>query len=181
MKLLDEIVKICPPPVAPTNILTGLEWNMQFHSIGTRLPEQLVQLNKLYGSGYFQSNQSPINGSFHFNCLHVSHRAIFRLAELRLVKLKKPNVFPARLYFEPDGLLPIGTISHSVDICLRTIGDNPDKWKISLLRATTNKVHHLDSSLLEFATDVLVGKLHSAIFSQHIPTTKGYQFTAFSL
>jgi len=176
MHQLDKLIELCPPPELPLDCLTGSEWIAQFRRLGTRLPEQLVQLNLRYGTGHFESIQSPVNASFSLHCSAVSSYAISRLAELRLHKLKRPKAFPATLYFEPNGLLPIGQIGSGVDICLRVSGDNPDKWQISLLRATTNDVHHLNSSLLEFSAEVIAGSLQSPVFSRYLPTTKGYRF-----
>lgn len=174
--LLKRISEVCTPPEEPLDVPAEKEWNANFRRIGTRLPEQMIQLSKLYGLGHFVSIQSPVNASFGFHFSTISAYSIGRLAELRLVKLKKPKAFPAKLYFEPGGLLPIGWMGSGIDVCFVVEGDNPDKWKVALLRATTNEIHQIEKSLIEFSIDVLEGKLESPLFSKHLPSTKGYRY-----
>ena len=162
-KVLDEICACCPPPEAPCDVLTPSQWNANFGAAGGRLPEELVQLNMRYGSGLFESKSSPINGSVMIYTASVSAYALGRLAGLRSVKLKRPKAFPASLYFEPGGLLPIGEIGAKLDICYRTAGDNPDKWTVSLLRASTSDVDHLKVPLVNFLRELGVCAAEPAI------------------
>lgn len=158
---LEALVSKCPPPESPEGVPTQAEWTAAFRSVGGRLPEELVQLNKRYGTGIFESNSSPINGSIWICSRRISEYAIHRLGELRLAKIKKPRAFPAALYFDLNGLLPIGSIAPKIDVCYRTVGDNPDKWQVSLLRMTTNTVDDLECSLLEFLVQVVDGEVPS--------------------
>lgn len=176
MQSLDRLKGLCTPPEAALDVLTTPQWNERFGAIGTRLPEQLVQLNRAYGAGYFESIQSPINASFGVFSPVVSLHAITRLSELRLQKVRRPKAFPAALYFEPGGLLPVGWIAGDIDICFRVAGDNPDAWQVTLLRAKTNALHNLNCSLLEAVESVVVGKLESELFSKHLPSAKGYRY-----
>jgi len=173
---LAQLQTCCPPSDLPRDILSDQEWNSEFRAIGTRLPQELVQLNRTYGTGHFVSVASPTNGSFGFRMATVSAYATTRLAELREKKLKRKNTFPVPLYFEPGGLLPIGWIGSGIDLCLRTDGDNPDKWLVSLLVATTNRVDHLSLSVLDVALALVRGELESELFPAALPSKKGYGF-----
>jgi hypothetical protein len=179
MQQLVRLQELCAAPEQPLHVLTAKEWNAQFRELGTRLPEQLVRVNATYGSGSFESIQSPVNGSFGLYASVASKHAISRLAELRLEKLRKPNAFPASLYFEPGGLLPIGYVAGSIDICLRTEGGNPDNWRMSLLRAKTNHLQNLDLSPLELLVALTIGSLQSELFSKYLPSQRGYRFKSF--
>lgn len=176
MKELDHLARLCSPPPVPQSTLSMAQWNLQFRAIGTRLPEQLVQLHNRYGSGHFQSLRSPSNGSFGIYATTVAAHAIARLAELRLAKLKSPHAVPAGLYFEPGGLLPVGWVAGEIDLCLQVDGDNPDRWPVSLLRTKSRKVHRLDQTLLPVVTSLVAGELESELFSQHLPSKSGYRF-----
>jgi hypothetical protein len=172
---LETLILACSPPEVPEGVPTQSEWTTTFRALGGRLPEELVQLNKRYGTGFFRSRSSPTNGSVWISSRRIGEYAIQRLGELRLAKLKKPNAFPAALYFDLNGLFPVGRIGLNVDVCYRTGGDNPDKWRISLLRATTNTVDHLEVSLLEFLVEVLHGESPSKILSTPaFPGKKGF-------
>jgi hypothetical protein len=177
-QLLAKLQAICPAPDVPKTPLSAAEWNVCFRQLGTRLPEQLVQLNHAYGSGSFVSLRSPVNGSFGVYASVLSLYPITRLAELRDKKLKKRHAFPAELYFEPGGLLPFGWIAGGIDLCLRTVGNNPDRWQISLLQANTNKVEHLEHALLEVLIALAAGEMQSDLFSKHLPSNGGYRFEA---
>lgn len=175
---LQALISACSPPEVPVGVPTQAEWTTSFRSVGGRLPEELVQLNKLYGTGIFTSRSSPTNGSVWICSRRIAEYTIQRLGELRLAKMKRPNAFPAALYFDLNGLLPIGSIGLKVDVCYRTVGDNPDKWRVSLLRATTNTVDHLECSLLEFLIDVLCGKSPSTILpTPAFPSQKGFAWS----
>lgn len=176
MKHLNELTQLCSPPAAKEAALSMTQWNVQFRAIGSRLPEALVQLHNTYGSGFFQSVRSPSNGSFGIYAATVAASAIARLAELRLAKLKYPNAFPAGLYFEPGGLLPIGWVAGDIDLCLRVAGDNPDKWPVSLLHIKSRQVHHLEQTLLPVVLSMVAGELTSELFSQRLPSAAGYRF-----
>ena len=110
----------------------------------------------------------------------VSAYALGRLAGLRSVKLKRPKAFPASLYFEPGGLLPIGEIGAKLDICYRTAGDNPDKWTVSLLRASTSDVDHLKVPLVNFLRELVGGASPSSLLPEPaFPATKGFCWKPF--
>ena len=173
---LAQLQTHCPAPGSPRDQLSDQEWNSRFRDLGTRLPQELVQLNRCYGTGHFVSSASPSNGSFGVYSDAVSSYAITRLAELRQKKMKRKNTFPVALYFEPGGLLPVGWVGSGIDLCLRTEGDNPDKWRVSLLVATTNRVDHLSLSLLDVVLALVGGELQSDVFPAALPSKKGYAF-----
>lgn len=179
MQSLSQLQQLCPPPPQPLDVLDVKAWNVRFRELGTRLPEQLVRMNAIYGSGFFRSVQSPKNASFSVAASVVSRHAITRISELRLEKMRKPNAFPAVLYFEPGGLLPIGKIGSDVDICFCTKGSNPDKWPVALLRVKSNQVHQLDIGLLDLLCSVVGGSFTSELFLKHIPNSRGYHFQTF--
>jgi hypothetical protein len=178
-RLLEQLCDLCAPPALPVDVLSADEWNITFRRLGTRLPEELVQLNLRYGAGHFSSLSRPMNGGLGAYTSGINAYAIGRLAELREVKLSKPKAFPCLLYFEPGGLLPVGWISNKIDICLRTTGGNADKWRVSLLKPTVNAVEDLDMTLLEFFVNVMTRPLETRLLDpETYPSKKGYVWHA---
>lgn len=175
--LLEQLRLLCEPPKAPKDRLDDTQWNAIFRALGTRLPEELVQINKCYGTGFFESRANPVNASFGLYTSGVAAYAVGRLRELREAKLKRAKSFPCSLYFEPGGILPIGWCSTNIDICLRAHNWNPDQWKVTLLKSTVNVVEHLDVTVLEFLVGLMSGEIKSELLpAQLYPSRKGYSW-----
>ena len=152
MKSLEHLISIVRPPTKP-NALSWNDWRWValFGHFGTRLPEDYVQFNIVYGDGYFESISHPRTANIsiygHVESFGLAKMAPRRLTELRLAKERRPKSVPYPLYWEPNGLLPWGRTTNGVDLCWSVQGELVDNWGVVVLRQGTSKSECYDVSM----------------------------------
>ena len=183
MKIIEELKAVIDPPATPNTVLTSPSaWQDLFDRLGTRLPEDFVQFQKVFGDGYFYSrthkrtaNLSVYGGIRSFN---IGHFIPKRLTELRLAKERRPKSVPHPLYWEPKGLLPWGRTTNDTDLCWSVRGDLVDDWSVVVLRAGSAMSESYDCGMVSFLAGLISGTIRSELMPNGFPGEKGIAFEA---
>jgi hypothetical protein len=130
--LLEELVKLVPPPAEPRNAQG--DWDQIQQNLGLVLPADYKEYVELYGSGVlcsFFSIHSPFALERQYG---VSTRQAWsaRAEIFRDWGEETHQEVPFPIYPEPTGLLPWGTYG-DVDVLGWRTGVVPDRWFIVYL------------------------------------------------
>jgi hypothetical protein len=124
-------LKLYIPPPARPNLGPGT-WEEAFAALGTRLPEQYVDLMSLYGGGLWGNwleCYQPL-GSHRFRGLVPFWKSL--IDGHHMTKETFPDHVPPLMWPDPGGLLPFGSSADGDKIGWVCHGD-PETWKVVLV------------------------------------------------
>jgi len=171
--VLDKLRRILPPPASPHEAIADPHrWLAVFEELGSRLPEDYIQLIKAYGTGQvngFLTVYNPFAANRYVNLLRQVPQ---ELSVLRTIKWQAPETVPYPLWFEPRGLLPWGRTDNGEVLCWATDGGPPpaggtelvDSWTIVVIGGRNPEHQAFSTSLEEFLVDVLTRRGHCSLF-----------------
>jgi hypothetical protein len=154
------------------------QWILVGKLIGTRVPEQIVVLNDLYGTGGFSSRERPRSAGFHICTADLGDHVIRKLAELREIKENHPSRVQCPLYFDKGGFLPVGRIADDIEVGLMAIGTNSDQWKVALLRPGVRRFQITNLGVIDFLISMAEGSLVNDLFSDSMRKQNSFAFWA---
>lgn len=163
--VIDELVKVAPPPRYPKASGTKEQWPEVELSVGTELPPDYKDLINLYGAGGFLNSLSVATPFNDDNTLASPDNLSFYLDLLLKTYEEMHERFPEECPFPPypqaDGLFPIAGDDNANTIFWKTSG-RPENWTIVIYDDDFFCWEHYDLPLTGFLYSWLSGQLQDS-------------------
>lgn len=130
MSSLDKLLRLIPPPAAPTCVPVASDWNHVQSELGVTLPEELRQFSTAYGLGTFRGAETTalsIGCPGYRGYVGDIKAECQRLRDIRGAARNEDHPFD--VFPDPGGLLPLGLDECDVWLCWATTSA-PESWPI---------------------------------------------------
>ncbi|MEU8799204.1 SMI1/KNR4 family protein [Spirillospora sp. NPDC048819] len=124
---LDTLLSLVPPP--ESRYIGERGWEAVFADVGTRLPNEYVELINHYGAGVWAGwlKFFPPGRSGRYGMPEKSARA---RDGYRTLRADFPEEFRLPVWPEPGGFLPVADTAHGDYLGWLTEGEDPESWPL---------------------------------------------------
>lgn len=166
MKVIDDLLSLVPPPVAP--VAGDGDWDFVETELGIRLPEDYKILVARYGVGLFDDTTllSPFNTHPHgvMNLLKHAHDMLDTHQSLREAWAEEISL---AIYPEPGGLLTWAVTGNDDSLCWITEGE-PAQWPV-LVSSRDCDLERYDMGAAELLYKYFSGQLEIPLLGESPP------------
>lgn len=160
---LRKVIELAPPPQTPIYAGSADSWQQVQRRFGGALPACLDEYGRVFGSGYFESDDEFGLTFEIFNPHDPAYASNVEsyCSNYKNLREEFPKFYPYRCFPEPDGLFPIGVTGGSTPCCtfyLLLTGD-AEKYTVVFDDRITGHLEFLDVALFDFVEDVLCSRI----------------------
>lgn len=168
---IAKLTTLVPPPAAAAP-LNASEWLRVESDVGTQLPTDYKAFVDRYGLGRlsdFIVVFVPMSDNPNADLAVQVERQLGALRELRDAGEPCPYSF----YPEPGGLLPFAATDNG-DVLFWLTSGSPDNWSVVVNEARSPLYAAHQCNMVDFLTDLLTGKRHTAVLSRDFQLKMGF-------
>lgn len=151
---LATLLSLVPAPETP--YVGERDWEAVFTEVGTRLPNEYVELMNHYGAGMWAGwlRFSPPGRPGIFGMPEKSAQA---RDGYRTLREDWPEEFPLSVWPEPGGFLPVADTAHGDYLGWLAEGDDPESWPLIFWPRHNDQGPPLTCGLAEVVHALLIG------------------------
>jgi len=160
---LRKIIELVPPPQNPIHAASASSWLEVQRRFDGALPACLDEYGRIYGSGYFESDDefrltfqifNPHDPAYASNV--ESYCQIYKG-----LREDSPEFYPYSCFPEPGGLFPLGVTGGSTPCCpfYLLLTDDAEHYTVVFDDRITGHIEFPDVALFDFVEDVLCNRI----------------------
>ncbi len=173
--VIDELIKVLPPPDSPSEGGTGLDWGAVTARLGEPLPTDYMQFIEKYGSGTINGLirvLNPFSSADHIN-FWTQMQAL--LAAFRALRAEDEDDCPYPLMYEPGGLLPWG-VSLDGDVYFWETTGLSGKWTVVVSCRDSGDFEEFAMPMTRFLARAIKGEIESGSLYADFGEAEGRSF-----
>jgi hypothetical protein len=173
MLILQKLLQLAPPPVAPIYPGRTDQWHEIQSELGINLPDDYKLLINTYGSGMFGEFVSLFNPFIPPtvpNYLHLISQGVGRLGMYEELRSNHPDFHaPFPPFPQPGGILPWGRDYNAGLACWVTSNADPNTWPTVLLDGEYSENYDTyPGTATEFIYEMLMGTVDCTAFPEDL-------------